>query len=706
MKPEPMDELEIESLVRNAVQDAVDFIESEIADDRIKAQRYFDGEVDIGDEPGRSTVVATKVRDTVRNIKPSLMRVFLNTAAPVEYVPKGPEDVMPAQQATEYMHWAFNEMGGYRVLSDAFHDALIKKAGILKVYWDTYTQAETYTYTNITEPEYLAIVNDDDVEVIEHSVEETMSMEMEPEEQMAQMEVQGPKHSLKIKRKFEEGKLRVESVPPEEFMIDRNAKSIDDFYVVAHRTEMRVADVVAMGFDYDEISELDSMGSSDTYSEAEDFERRGYQQDEEDNTADTSMKLVMITEAYMRMDMEGTGDAQLYKFILGGSEYKILDYEPWGEVPFAVFEIDPEPHAFFGRSIPDLIINDQDAATAMLRGVLDNVALTNNPRIGFVEGQVNVDDLLNNEIGGIIRMKSAGMMQDVSIPFVANQTLVALQYMDDAIEAKTGVSRASMGLDPDALQNTTATAAQLTAQGGAQQIEVMARNLAEGGMRRLFKLMLKAYVENSPEEQLMRMNGEFIPVDPRVWSTGMDVTVNVGLGTGQEENKMAALQQALQLQMQIWQAYGPTNGLVNMTMIRNTLADIMALGGVRNSDRYFMQMNPMIEQQLQAQAQQMAAQNQQPDPNTALAQAQIQVEQIKAQSKAQSDLLNAQIRAQEAIAKDDRERDKMDQDLVLQAAKILGDFGIAVDQQEIKRMQAEPRYPDQAPEQAVMGGRF
>jgi hypothetical protein len=703
-KPEPMEKMEIEGLIQNAVSDAVDFIESEIATDRIKAQRYFDGEVDIGEEEGRSRVVATKVRDTVRNIKPSLMRVFLNTAKPVEFIPRGPEDVLAAQQATEYMHWVFNEVGGYRALNDAFHDALVKKVGVLKVYWDTYTDVETYTYTNITEPEYLAIVNEDDVEVIEHSVEQEGEMEME--DGMMDMDMSMPRHSLKINRKCESGKLMVESVPPEEFMIDRNARSIDDFYVVAHRTEMRVADVVSMGFDYEEVVELDGIGSSDTYSEAEDFERRGYQMDDEEDTADPSMRLVAITEAYMRMDIDGTGDAQMYRFILGGSNYKMLDYEPWGDVPFAIFEIDPEPHAFFGRSIPDLIMNDQDAATAMLRGVLDNVALTNNPRIGFVEGQVNSDDLLNNEIGGIIRMKSAGMIQEVSVPFVAAQTLTAIQYMDQAIEGKTGVSRAAMGLDPDALQNTTATAAQLTAQGGAAQIEVMARNLAEGGMRRLFKLMLQLYVENSPEPQLMRMNSEFVPVDPRVWNTAMDVTVNVGLGTGQEENKMAALQQALQLQMQIWQAYGPTNGLVSMSLIRNTLADIMALGGIRNADRYFMPMNPMVEQQLVAQQQAMAAQNQQPDPNTALAQAQIQVEQIKAQSKAQSDLLNAQIRAQEAIAKDDRERDKMDQDLVLTAAKILGDYGIRVNEQQIKQMQNTPRYPNQTPEQAVMGGRF
>jgi len=393
----------------------------------------------------------------------------------------------------------------------------------------------------------------------------------------------------------------------------------------------------------------------------------------------------------------------MYKFILGGSNYQLLDYEPWGEVPFAIFEVDPEPHAFFGRSIADLILEDQDAATAMLRGVLDNVALTNNPRLGFVENQVNVDDLLNNEIGGLIRMKQPNAIQEISVPFVAANTLTAIQYMDQMIEGKTGVSRAAMGLDPDALQNTTATAAQLTAQGGAAQVEVMARNLAEGGMRRLFKLMLKLFVENSDEEQLMRMNSQFVPIDPRSWNTNMDVMCNVGLGTGQDDQKAAALQQALGLQMQIWQTYGPGNGLVTMTLIRNTLADMLAVAGVRNSDRYFSPMNEQLEQQLIQMKMMEASQRPQPlDPGNAM----VQAEQLKAQVKAQTDLVKMQVDAQKAIAQDDRERDKMDQDLLIEAAKVLGQYGAKVDVEAIKQAQQAPRYPDQAPAQAVTGGRF
>ena len=344
---------------------------------------------------------------------------------------------------------------------------------------------------------------------------------------------------------------------------------------------------------------------------------------------------------------------------MGGGRDTIIDYEPFGRLPFAVFEIDPEPHAFFGRSIADLIMNDQDSSTAMLRGILDNVALTNNPSIDIVEGQVNIDDVLNNEIGAIRRVKTQGAIQTNAVPFVAGQTLSAVQYMDLQTEGKTGVSKASMGLDPEALSNQTATGAQLTAQAGAGQIEVMARNLAEGGMKQLFRLILELLVENSPEETMMRLNGQFIPIDPRSWNSEMDVTVNVGIGMGREEQKAVALQQALTTQMSIYQQYGAQNGLVSLTQIRNTLGDILALSGVRNADRYFTPLTPEIEQQLIQQQMMMAQQNQPQDPNIALAQAQIEVENIRAQTKAQTDMLKAQIDAQKAVAQDDRERDKL-----------------------------------------------
>ena len=682
MEPKAKSFTEVEGIVQDAIAQAVDFVESEITHDRIKAQRYFDGEVDIGYEDGRSSVVATKVRDTVRAVKPSLMRVFMSTARPVEYIPKGPEDVAFAEQATDYMHYVFNQNDGFRVLNDAFHDALVKKQGIVKVYWETKYRTETYSYTDLSQEERDYILSDMGISIIEEAV--TMSVEID---QMG-MEVEMPSYSLKVSRSIPEGSLKIESVPPEEFFVNSQARTLDDAYVVCHRTEMRVGDLVAMGYPFEEVYDLDSLYGASDISEAEDIERRGYSQDDyEDQSGDPAMRNVAITEAYMRLDVEGTGVPILHRMICGGSSYKLLDFERVDEVPFAVFEVDPEPHTMYGRSLAELIMDDQDAATSIIRGVLDNVAMTNNPRIGIVDGAVNIDDVLNNEIGAVVRMRQPGAIQDLAVPFTAGQTLGALQYMDALVEQKTGVTQ-NVALNPDAMQSTTAAGVQATVDAAAAQVEVMVRNLSEG-MRRMFGLLLRLHVKHTDEEQLMRMNGQFVPVDPRVWNADMDVQVNVGLGTGREMEKAAALQGILQIQQQVYQNYGPMNGLVSLTNIRNTLADVLAASGVRNAERYFAPINPEIEQQLlMLQQQQQAAMAQgQPDPNAAF----LQAEQIKAQAKMNTDIMKMQLDAQKAAAEDDRKRDEMAQDLLVDAAKIYGQYGTQVDVARIKAEQDKVR---------------
>lgn len=682
MELQPKSREEIQSIVQDAIQDAVDFVESEISDERLKAQRYYDGEVDIGYEEGRSKVVATKVRDTVRAVKPSIMRVFMSTTKPVEYVPKGPEDVALAEQATSFMHHEFQRLNGYRVLNDAIHDALVKKQGIVKTYYKRYPKAKIYTFSDLSEDELTLLTADPDVQVLEQEMEMRMQLDE------FGMDVEAPVYSVKISRTEMKGELCMESVPPEEFFVNRDARNMDDAYVVCHRTDMRAGDLIAMGFEPEEIMRLDGMSQGTTGTEAEVFQRQGYDEDYgDDDDQDPAMKNITVTEAYMRMDVDGTGVPILHKFLCGGTNYELLDMEPVDEIPMVKLEVSPEPHSFYGNSLAELIWDDQDAATVVLRGVLDNVALTNSPRLGFIEGSVNLDDLLNSEIGGLVRMRQNGAIQDLSVPFTAGQTLNALTYMDKLVEQKTGVTQ-NMALNPDALQSTTKAAVTASVEAAAGQVEVMVRNLADG-LRDLFRLMLQIVHKNIDEEQMMRLNGIFTPVDPRVWDTSMDISINVGLGTGREDERVAALQQALQLQTQIYQGYGPQNGLVSLTNIRNTLTDMLAAAGVRNSDRYFAPINQEIEQQmlaLQQQQQQMMAQQQQ-DPNAAY----LQAEQMKAQAKVSTDMAKLQLDAQKAMAEDDLKRDQMAQDLLVDAAKIAGQYGAQVDVAGIKAEQDKLR---------------
>jgi hypothetical protein len=715
-----MEKEEIQSAIKTAIQDAIDYVDSDVAGQRERAQSYFDGNVDLEHEEGRSKVVSTKVRDVVRGAKPSLMRIFMANNKFVEFTPKGPEDVDNAEQATAYCHWVFNKVGGYNVLSNAIHDSLVKKVGLVKVWWNTETVAKTYSYENLSDAEVQVLVSKDGVEVTEHLQEIEMEMDEDG------FDVERNVHSMVITHKYEEGEMVVEGIPPEEFFIDGTAKAIDDAYIVCHRREVRAGDIVAMGIDQDVVDQLDGSDEDSLIGNVEKIQRFGpSMQDDGEVDNDPSMRLVILTEAYMRLDVEGDGIPTLHKFLCGGTSYEVLEMEPWDKTPFADFQVDPEPHAFYGRSLAELVLNDQDTTTSVLRGILDNVALTNSPRLEVLEDMVNMDDVMNNEIGAVVRSEQIGSVQPLAVPFIAGSTLPALQYLDMLVEEKTGISKMSMGVNADMLQNTSATAAALTAQAGAGQIEVMARNLAEGA-KRLFQLMLHVAIKNSPEEQMMRLNGKFVPIDPSVWDISMDMEINVGLGTGQEDAKAAALMQTFQTQQQIWQTYGPQNGLVSMTQMRNTLADTLALSGFKNADRYYAPMTAEIEQQLMADMAEEAAQaaeqaGQQGDP---MAQALIEAEQIKAQanmqgqqmkmqgrmqadqikmqadmqvkaaemqSKQGTELANLQLKYRELQSSDDLERDQMNQDLLVEAAKILGQYGTSVDVERVRMMQNSPR---------------
>ena len=709
----PKTDEDLQRMISVAVTDAVEFINRDIAPVRIKAQEYFDGKVDIGEEEGRSKVVATKVRDTIRAVKPSLMRIFLAHERPVEFIASNPGDAAWVDQATTYARIKFTQNHGFKLLNTVFDDALRKKQGILKAWYEKDVKAHIYSFTELTDAELQMVLAEEGVELIEHSAtteqavpgEEGPAAPAGPGNPLApQMAPQMPAavtlHDIKVIRTKEDGDIKIVAVPPEEFFISRNARDIETAYVHGHRTDMPAGDVAAMyDLDVEEISELGSFTNGGSNLDQEEQKRRQYKNGivkDDEKVADPTMQLVSVTEAYMRVDRDGTGHPVLHRFILGGTEYKILHIEPADESPFSVFEIDPEAHAFHGRSIYDLIKNEQDAATATIRGILDNVAMTNNPRIGAVEGQVNLDDLMNNEIGGIIRMRQPGAIQDISVPFVAGQTLPALQYLDDLVEQKTGVTRASQGLDPDALQSTTKAAVTATIQASAAQIEVMARNLAEGGMSQLFKLILRLSIKHARSPEDMPMGQSFVQVDPRVWNADARVHCNVGLGTGREEEKQMALGMTLQTQMGILQAYGLQNGLVTLTNLRNTLADILAGAGLRNADRYYAPMNPQIEQQMQQQAAQAAQQNphQQPiDPSQAL----MQTEQMKAMNVQQIATGKLQLEADKAKMQDDLKRDKMAQDLFLKGAQIASTTGLQIHANQLKAEQAAPRAPGGAP---------
>ena len=685
MKLQKLDEGQVQGILTDAIRSAKSFITDEIAPVRIKASRYFEGEVDIGKEAGRSGIVKTVVRDVVRAVKPSLMRIFLSHSKAVEFLPRQEEDIQSAQQATDFLNWKFQQLGGYNILRDAIHESLIKKVGIVRVFYKEDPKTEIHTYDYIDDTTFAVLTNAPEVEILEH--EEVYEKQMMPDGQ----DTESLHHNCKISRTKKTGDLVVDAVPSEEFFIDRNAKSLKEgqFYVTGHSTEVTVSTLVDMGYDFDTVSELSREDSRDTTLDAEVFERRRYSvtHDKDDNSTDPSTKKVLLTQAFMEMDIEGSGKAMLYSFICGGDNYKLL--EPpmlCDEVPYVALAIDPEPHTFYGRSLADIIMAEQDSATQIYREILNNLSMSNLPRMAVTDS-VNLDDLMNLELGGIVRTRTAPSqsIQNLAVPFTASQSLGVMQYVDRIVEDKTGITKASMGLDPDSLQSVTKAGVQATLQAQQGQTEVMARNLAEG-LKDLFGKMLRCYGKHQDAPSVMRLKGNFVPIDPKVWQADMDSTVNVGLGTGRHDERQMGLQMMLGIQQQIMQAFGTQNGLVSLTNIRQTLADLLDGFGLKNAERYVQPMNPEIETQLaqiaMQKAQQAQAMQAQSDPSQVL----LKAEAMKAQTKAQTDLTKAQLMKEKQEAQDDLDRDKLDQELLIRSAEILGKYGTSVD---VARIQAE-----------------
>ena len=694
-KPKPLADKEVRNVVRTAIEEAVEYVESNITPNRERAMRYYEGKCDIGSEPGRSKIVSTKIRDTIRQIKPSLMRVFLQAEHPVEFIGSNPRQAQGAENASEYCKIIFNKNGGYELLQDVFHDSLLCKNGIAKVYYDSQEDQEIIEYANLSEQEFAMVASTPEFEILEHVPNESMTPDGMP----------SATHDIKVVKTSETGTIKMESVPPEQFFVDPGANSIEDAHIIGQRMEVTIGELVEMGFEWDELEDLDNL---DGASAQESFERVMYDDDRQD--LDPSNRPVLLTEAYMKVDVEGTGMPQSYKFLMGGTNYKMLSYEAWDDIPFINFCADPIPHAFFGQSIADVLFAEQDSATVVLRGILDNTALVNNPRVQILDSQVNVSDLLNNEIGGIVRVKQPGAVQPMTVPFVAAETLTALQYLDKNCERKTGVTSASNGLNPDTLKaGTSAAAAQAAVSANTASLELIARNLAEGGVTALFKRLLKLVIENMTDEQMMRVSGtDFVQFDATQWDPDMDVQVNVGLGTGNEQQKLMALQQAMMAQEKIVAQFGLANGIVGPKEIINTVADMLRLAGVQNADRYFQPVDDQKAQQMQQMAQQQQQQGQQePDPTAGLveaekikAQATMQVKQaelqqkgqlesMKLQQKAQDDMQQLQARFAENALDRDLERDKLDARIALDAAAL--DNKSALDEAALYQKMQAPR---------------
>ena len=667
---EVMSEEQLQGVISAEITDAISFIDDDIGGSRALATEYYYGDLFGDEEEGRSQVVSMDVRDTVQGILPSLMRIFFGPERVVEFAPQGPEDVQNAEQATDYVDFIFKrDNPGFKILHSAFKDALVRKCGIVKYWWDESVEVRAESFSMLDEQSMMMLTSDPDIEI--SAVREYPVPGTEPQNEAQGIMTPPPMmYDVEIKRRIKTGKVKIEALPPEEFLIDRRAKSIEDATFVGHRTMKTVSDLVSMGYDYDEMVEASGNGN-DFDNNQEYTARNPFAVVNTSNNGDPSSKSVMYIEGYLKVDFDGDGIAEMRRICTIGTGNKVIRNEIVSERQFADFCPDPEPHTFFGMCPADVVMDIQRIKSNVQRGILDSLAQSIHPRTAIVEGQANMEDVLNTEVGAVIRMRAPGMVQPFTTPFVGQAAFPMLDYLDDIKQTRTGISKAAAGLDADALQSTTKAAVSATVNAAHQHIEMIARIFAETGLRKLFTGILKLVVENQDRARMVRLRNTFVPIDPRSWDAKMDVIVNVGVGDGTIEDRINILNQVAARQEMLIEKTGPNNPVVSLPQYTNTLTKLLQLAGIKDSSNYFNQL-PVDFQLPEPPAPK-------PTPEEILAQVQAQSIQADIQKKA----AELQLDRERMIMADDRERDRIEQDGILRRYELELKYGVQIQSAEI-----------------------
>ena len=673
-----MSQDKLKSILESEIDNSIGFLETETTQQRTDALSFYLRQP-LGNEiEGKSSIVTGEVAEAVDGALPPLVRIFSSSDEVVRFDPRGPQDEAGAKQATEYCNWVFmRDNAGLIIMHDWFKDALLQKVGVVKAYWEDKEDVTKEKYRDLSDDELAMLLSDETMEIVEKDVVENELKDPAGNPVLDPMgqPVLYKSNTVVVKKKKKSGRVVVENVPPEEFLISKRAKkSPQDAPFVAHRRLITRSDLIAMGFDKDVVNGLQA-SSALTYS-PEYLARVAPGENPDDGiSADESMETIEVFECYVTADIDGDGIAELRQVFYASNE--ILSDEETDYIPFHSLCPIPTPHKFFGESLADRTMDLQLIKTTITRQILDNLYLTNNARVTAVDGQVNLDDLLTATAGGVVRIKSQGAVQQLAVQPVAQQAFPMLQYLDSIQQKRTGVTEASQGLDPSILQNVTAAAVASMQQSAAGKIEMIARIFAETGVKSLFQGILHLLCKYQDKARIVRMRGQYVSFDPREWSNQYDVDINVGLGAGNRQEQMAMLNMVLAKQEQVLGQMGPANPLVSMGQYRNTLGRMVEAAGFKDSAEFYKPITPEQDQTLanpQPQQPQMPPEVQ---AYMAKTQADIQAQQMKAQADIelaqQKAAAEIQLMREKEAAKLQFEREKSAAELALKQEEFLAE---------------------------------
>lgn len=672
---------ELQGTFTALAEEAIAYSE-ELSQERAKLSKYYEGTLPAPDpEDSRSKVVIRTFADVMNRVLPAIMRVFFGGERYVEFRPTSERTVELAKQQTAYIDGVVikEDNRGFTQYYNAFHDALRKRLGVMTWWYDERMRSETYKETLVSMDRVTEMKADPDIRI----------------RTIRKSKLSDQMYDVMFTRNFDESKTRFEAVPPEEFLTSRKPRDIFASPLVGRRTQLRTSELLDMGVPQSWIDQYG--GTSEALTQTQEAQERGNTRSVQ-GLADQALPKralhekndwieAIITLPYVDIDEGQEASSGLFIIKALGPSMKVIEATPTDEIPYATFVPDPEPHSLEGRGLGDKTIDLQEVMTFIARSMNNSLALSIQNRLGYVEGEVDADDIESHEIGRTIRMQKPGMIQEIGHDFKGREALNVLAFYDEMVTSRTGADKNSAALTADAFQSTTPAGVAETISLAQLGIEMIARHFAETGIRQLMRGLLKNVIEHPRPDRVMRLQGKWVPVDTEAWDTSLDLTVNVALGAGLVEQRYAALAASAQVQQAILTTLGLTQPLVTPATFSEHQRRMLRLRGFVDAEQLWPEPDPNWQPPqpqpdanmalVQVEAQRVAAEAADKSRKADLDRQQTQIEEMR---KA----MDMELQREEMHLKDDLERDRLEADIAIRIATAQAQFGADITEQQVQ----------------------
>jgi len=574
-----LDDGNIVTLIDDCIGRSVGYSDSELSTERSKVIDYYNGTLPKPIHDGNSKYVSLDVYDAVESLRAALLETFSSGNKTVKFAAQNQDDVLMAQVCTEYTDYVCHRQNDlYNIMSSVIFDGLVARVGVVKVFWQESNEYDYEDFEDLTEDELDMLLAQDGVDLVDDE-EDDLGL-----------------HTGTISIEVDTSQVVIENIAPEEFLIEAQAKNLKDVNFCAHRTKKTISELRLMGYDESKIDKIGEHNDVDLETDQEvlsRFENIGNGRGFDSDGYQDQVRTVMVYEAYIMLDVEATGEAELYRVVKAGNV--LLEKSKATRRPFVTFCPLPVPHTFYGNNYSSKVIATQNARTVLTRSILDHAMITNNPRYTVLKGGLtNPRELIDNRVGGLVNVTRpdaiSPMLQAPLNPFIFQ----TISMLDEDKEDTTGVSKISQGLNKDALsqQNSAAMVEQLATMSQQRQ-KIIARNFASQFVKPLFQEVYLLCVENESQEKIVELSGKYVQVNPRAWKEKRDVTIEMHLGYGEQQKEAEKY-----LQLHTMLSADPNLSVMYQQDNQYELAKkIMTMSGIKDVDSYLTNPEELPEPQ-------------------------------------------------------------------------------------------------------------